>query len=41
MTTRRPNTTALGLAMPYNNALLSDTYSSPLRAPGGAAKRER
>jgi hypothetical protein len=24
-----------------NSALLTDTYSSPLRAQGGAAKRER
>lgn len=27
--------------MPPNSALLPDTYLSPLRAPCGAAKRER
>jgi hypothetical protein len=27
--------------MPSNRALLTDTYTSPLRAQRGAAKRER
>lgn len=32
---------AMKAKVPPNNALLTDTYSSPLRAQHGAAKRER
>jgi hypothetical protein len=31
----------LGAMVMPNTALLTDAYSSPLRAQGGAAKRER
>src|SRR5688500_5581582 len=34
-------TTSNGLAPRSNNAVLTDTYSSPLRARRGAANRER
>src|SRR5918994_6530274 len=34
-------TTSNGLAPRSNNAVLTDTYSSPLRAQHGAANRER
>jgi len=30
-----------GYEMPPNNALLTDAFTSPLRAQRGAAKRER